>query len=216
MPRLEAPSCPAVPLRIAVVGHSCGFLPAVRALRLKRFRKHAPDGEAHRERGHAGDGVDRRYVAGHQSRDHAAAPAPRHASVRQLSQDRPADRLARRRVQVEHRDLGWPSPDQRHDEDEAPGQPIDCLPEVVQIVGGRTPVLVDGGFRRGTDVFKALALGARAICIGRPWQWGVSAFGQSGVEAVLSILQNEFHLAMSQSGTRSIAEIGKSSIVVGG
>jgi 4-hydroxymandelate oxidase len=93
---------------------------------------------------------------------------------------------------------------------------IDCLPEVVQVVGGRIPVLVDGGFRRGTDVFKALALGARAICIGRPWQWGISAFGQSGVEAVLSILQNEFHLAMSQSGTRSIAEIGKSSIVVGG
>src|SRR5262245_2009676 len=59
---------------------------------------------------------------------------------------------------------------------------IDSLPEVVQVVRGRVPVLVDGGFRRGTDVFKALALGARAICIGRPYMWGVSAFGQPGVE----------------------------------
>jgi isopentenyl diphosphate isomerase/L-lactate dehydrogenase-like FMN-dependent dehydrogenase len=90
---------------------------------------------------------------------------------------------------------------------------IDCLPEVVQAVRGRVPVLVDGGIRRGTDVFKAMALGARAILIGRPYQWGVSAFGQPGVEAVLSILQNEFHLAMAQCGTRSIAEIGPASIV---
>ena len=55
---------------------------------------------------------------------------------------------------------------------------IDSLPEVIQAVRDRIPVLVDGGFRRGTDVFKALALGARAICIGRPYMWGVAAFGQ--------------------------------------
>jgi isopentenyl diphosphate isomerase/L-lactate dehydrogenase-like FMN-dependent dehydrogenase len=90
---------------------------------------------------------------------------------------------------------------------------VDCLQEVAQTVRGRVPVLVDGGFRRGTDVFKAIALGARAICIGRPYQWGISAFGQAGVESVLSILQNEFHLVMAQCGTRSIAEIGASSIV---
>jgi 4-hydroxymandelate oxidase len=89
---------------------------------------------------------------------------------------------------------------------------IDVLPEVVQVVRGRVPVLVDGGFRRGTDVFKALALGARAIFIGRPYQWGVSAFGQPGVEAVLSILQKEFELVMSQMGTRSVAQIGPNSI----
>jgi isopentenyl diphosphate isomerase/L-lactate dehydrogenase-like FMN-dependent dehydrogenase len=89
---------------------------------------------------------------------------------------------------------------------------IDCLPEVVQAVRGRIPVLVDGGFRRGTDVFKAMALGARAILIGRPYQWGVSAFGTPGVEAVLTILQNELHLVMAQCGTRSIAEIGAASI----
>ena len=90
---------------------------------------------------------------------------------------------------------------------------IECLAEVVQTVRGRVPVLVDGGIRRGTDVFKALALGARAVLVGRPYQWGVSAFGQPGVEAVLSILQNELHVVMSQCGTRSIAEIGPNSIV---
>jgi 4-hydroxymandelate oxidase len=90
---------------------------------------------------------------------------------------------------------------------------IDSLPEVVQVVRNRVPVLVDGGFRRGTDVFKALALGARAICIGRPYMWGVASFGQAGVESVLSILRREFNLVMAQCGKRSIAEIGPSSVV---
>ena len=85
---------------------------------------------------------------------------------------------------------------------------IDCLPEVVQAVGGRIPVLVDGGFRRGTDIFKALALGARAICVGRPYAWGLAAFGQSGVERVLDILRHELDLVMRQCGTRSLKEIG--------
>jgi len=90
---------------------------------------------------------------------------------------------------------------------------IDSLPEVVQAVRNRIPVLVDGGFRRGTDVFKALALGARAICIGRPYMWGVSAFGPAGVESVLAILRREFNLVMAECGKRSIAEINSSSIV---
>jgi 4-hydroxymandelate oxidase len=90
---------------------------------------------------------------------------------------------------------------------------IDSLPEVVQVVRNRIPVLVDGGFRRGTDVFKALALGARAICIGRPYMWGVSAFGQPGVEAVLAIMRREFNLVMAECGKHSIAEINSSSIV---
>ena len=89
---------------------------------------------------------------------------------------------------------------------------IDSLPEVVQAVRGRIPVLVDGGFRRGTDVFKALALGARAICIGRPYMWGVAAFGQPGVETVLAILRREFQLVMAECGKRSIGEITASSI----
>ncbi len=84
---------------------------------------------------------------------------------------------------------------------------IDCLPEVVKAVDGRIPVLVDGGFRRGTDIFKALAMGARAICIGRPYIWGLSAFGQPGVERVLDILRRELDLVMRQCGTRSLREI---------
>jgi 4-hydroxymandelate oxidase len=90
---------------------------------------------------------------------------------------------------------------------------IDSLPEVIQAVRGRIPVLVDGGFRRGTDVFKALALGAKAICIGRPYMWGVAAFGQPGVETVLSILRREFNLVMAECGKKSVAEINASAIV---
>ncbi len=85
---------------------------------------------------------------------------------------------------------------------------IDALSEVVQAVGSRIPVMVDGGFRRGTDIFKALAIGARAVGIGRPYIWGLSAFGQPGVEAVLDILRRELDLVMRQSGVRSIREIG--------
>src|SRR5436853_3034370 len=89
---------------------------------------------------------------------------------------------------------------------------IDCLSEIVQGVGGRIPILIDGGFRRGTDIFKALALGARAVCIGRPYVWGVSAFGQAGVERVLELLRAELELVMKQCGTTSIAQIGRSSV----
>ena len=84
---------------------------------------------------------------------------------------------------------------------------IDCLPEVVDAVRGAIPVLIDGGIRRGTDIFKALALGARAVGIGRPYLWGLGAFGQPGVERVLDILRAEFALIMAQCGTRSIPEI---------
>jgi len=90
---------------------------------------------------------------------------------------------------------------------------IECLPEVVAAVRGRIPVLVDGGFRRGTDVFKALALGARAVGIGRPYLWGLGAFGQPGVERVLEILNAELKLTMRQCGARSVAEITRSFLV---
>jgi isopentenyl diphosphate isomerase/L-lactate dehydrogenase-like FMN-dependent dehydrogenase len=84
---------------------------------------------------------------------------------------------------------------------------IDCLPEVVDAVRGRIPVFVDGGFRRGTDIYKALASGARAVGIGRPYIWGLSAFGQEGVERVLDILRAELTLTMRQMGTPSIRDI---------
>jgi isopentenyl diphosphate isomerase/L-lactate dehydrogenase-like FMN-dependent dehydrogenase len=90
---------------------------------------------------------------------------------------------------------------------------IDCLPEVVAAVKGRIPVFLDGGIRRGTDVFKALALGATAVGIGRPQAWGLAAFGQSGVEAVLDILNRELVAIMRQAGTPTLADITSASVV---
>jgi isopentenyl diphosphate isomerase/L-lactate dehydrogenase-like FMN-dependent dehydrogenase len=89
---------------------------------------------------------------------------------------------------------------------------IDCLPEVVEGAGGRLPVLLDGGIRRGTDIFKALALGATAVGIGRPYAWGLAAFGQAGVEAVLDILRRELATIMRQAGTPRIAAIDRSCV----
>jgi (S)-2-hydroxy-acid oxidase len=86
---------------------------------------------------------------------------------------------------------------------------IESLPEVLEGVGGKVPVIVDGGVRRGTDVFKALALGATAVGIGRPHCWGLAAFGQAGVEAVLEILQRELRAIMRQAGTTSIERINR-------
>jgi isopentenyl diphosphate isomerase/L-lactate dehydrogenase-like FMN-dependent dehydrogenase len=94
------------------------------------------------------------------------------------------------------------------------GRPsIDSLAEVASGVRGRVPVIVDGGFRRGTDIFKALALGANAVAVGRPYIWGLASFGQAGVERVLDILRAELLIAMRQAGTRNIAEITRSYVV---
>jgi len=84
---------------------------------------------------------------------------------------------------------------------------IDCLPDVVAAVNGRVPVFVDGGVRHGTDIYKALALGARGVGIGRPYIWGLSAFGQEGVERVLDILRAELTLTMRQMGTPTVKDI---------
>jgi 4-hydroxymandelate oxidase len=84
---------------------------------------------------------------------------------------------------------------------------IEVLPEIVQAVGGRTSVLVDSGFRRGSDIVKALALGAQAVCVGRPYLWGLGAFGQPGVERVLEILRAETRTAMRQLGAPSLKDI---------
>ena len=90
---------------------------------------------------------------------------------------------------------------------------IESLPEVVEGARGRIPVLVDGGFRRGTDIFKALALGATAVCVGRPYLWGLGAYGQPGVEAVLAILRRELRTIMRQAGTLAIGKIDRSYVV---
>ena len=85
---------------------------------------------------------------------------------------------------------------------------------MVAEVGGRIPVFVDGGFRRGTDVFKGLALGAKAVGIGRPMLWGLGAFGQAGVDRVLEILQGELRLVMGNCGTRTVADITRAYVTV--
>jgi len=89
---------------------------------------------------------------------------------------------------------------------------IDVLSEIVTAVKGKVPVLIDGGFRRGGDAFKALALGAKAIGIGRPYIWGLSSFGQEGIETVIDLMRNEFELTMRQAGTPAITNIGARSI----
>ena len=94
------------------------------------------------------------------------------------------------------------------------GSTIRALPECVQAAGGKIPVLVDGGFRRGTDVFKALALGATAVGVGRPYLWGLASFGQQGVVQVMKILQAELATDMGMAGTGKISEIDRSYVRV--
>jgi 4-hydroxymandelate oxidase len=90
---------------------------------------------------------------------------------------------------------------------------IECLPEVLSGAGGKIPVLIDSGFRGGADVFKALALGATAVGIGRPHIWGLASFGQEGVETVVAILRRELQAIMAQTGAASIAQIRRDSLV---
>jgi 4-hydroxymandelate oxidase len=87
---------------------------------------------------------------------------------------------------------------------------IDALPEIISAVKGRMPVIVDSGFRRGTDAVKALAMGAQAVGIGRPYLWGLGAFGQEGIERVLEIVRTETRAAMQQCGVRSVKELDPS------
>ena len=84
---------------------------------------------------------------------------------------------------------------------------IDALPEIVEAVRGRMPILIDSGFRRGTDIVKALALGANAVCVGRPYIWGLGAFGQPGVERVLELLRTELFAAMQQVGAPTVKHL---------
>jgi 4-hydroxymandelate oxidase len=84
---------------------------------------------------------------------------------------------------------------------------IDALPEIVEAVKGRMPILVDSGFRRGSDVVKALCIGATAVCVGRPYIWGLGAFGQPGVERVLELLRIETHDMMQQVGAPSVKQL---------
>jgi isopentenyl diphosphate isomerase/L-lactate dehydrogenase-like FMN-dependent dehydrogenase len=98
----------------------------------------------------------------------------------------------------------------------APGRPapLDVLADVVDTVEGRAEVLVDGGFRRGTDIMKALALGARAVLVGRPVMWGLAAYGADGVQAVVEMLQTELGRVMGCCGTPNPAAITRAHLKV--
>jgi len=91
--------------------------------------------------------------------------------------------------------------------DDAGLSTIAALPEIVKAVNGRMPILVDSGFRRGTDIVKALAMGATAVGVGRPYIWGLGAFGQSGVERVLEVLRTETYGMMQQMGAPAIKDL---------
>lgn len=80
-------------------------------------------------------------------------------------------------------------------------------------VGGRIPILIDCGFRSGADIYKALALGATAVGIGRPYAWALAAFGTEGVETVIELLRRELQVVMAQTGATSVAQITRASLV---
>ena len=86
----------------------------------------------------------------------------------------------------------------------------------MRAVGGRLPVLMDGGVRRGTDVLKAIALGAAAVMVGRPAAWGLAAEGEDGVAGVLGILRAEIENTMALTGCRTVDEIGAGLVVPAG
>lgn len=88
-----------------------------------------------------------------------------------------------------------------------------CLPEVAAAAAGRVPIVVDSGFRRGTDIFKGLALGATAVGIGRPYIWGLASFGQEGVETVLALLRRELEIVMRQAGTATVKRITRDYVI---
>lgn len=89
---------------------------------------------------------------------------------------------------------------------------LDALPLIRDVVGDAMPVLFDSGIRTGADVFKALALGADAVCLGRPYVWGLALDGQSGVEQVLRCLLAELDLTLALSGYTTVAQVGRSSL----
>ena len=91
---------------------------------------------------------------------------------------------------------------------------IEVLPSIAEEIEGRVPILVDGGFRRGVDILKGLALGANAVLIGRPILWALAGYGAEGVEKLLRMLQMELALAMGLTGKRDLASIDRSLVKV--
>lgn len=108
-------------------------------------------------------------------------------------------------------DAVWVSTHGGHEDNGGRGS-IECLPEVVEAVGGKIPVLFDSGVRSGVDIFKALALGATAVGVGRAHHWSLASFGQEGVEAMVAILRRELQAAMAQTNSPSIAKIKRDAL----
>lgn len=94
------------------------------------------------------------------------------------------------------------------------GTPVALLPDIADAAAGRLAVLVDGGFRRGTDILKALALGADAVMLARPIMWGLAPYGAAGVEAVLYLLRNQLARSMAASGRPAIARIDRTLVKI--
>jgi 4-hydroxymandelate oxidase len=92
--------------------------------------------------------------------------------------------------------------------------PMEMLPAITDAVAGKVPVLIDGGFRRGSDVMKALAFGARAVLVGRPALWGLTAYGAGGVQSVLEMLQTELGRCVSQAGKANVKAIDRNVVRV--
>jgi len=92
--------------------------------------------------------------------------------------------------------------------------PIEMLPAIAAAVSGRIPILIDGGFRRGTDVLKALALGANAVLLGRPPLWGLAAYGAQGVQYVLELMQTELARSMTMLGAANLKSIGATAVKI--
>jgi 4-hydroxymandelate oxidase len=92
--------------------------------------------------------------------------------------------------------------------------PIEVLPSIAEAVGGKAPLLVDGGFRRGTDMLKGLALGARAILLGRPPMWGLAAYGADGVCTLLKLLQTELARDMAMCGKVTVGDIDRNLVTI--
>ena len=89
---------------------------------------------------------------------------------------------------------------------------IDALPRVAAAIGNRAPIIVDGGFRHGTDIIKGLALGATIVAIGRPYMWGLAHGGAAGAEAISRLLETELRVDMALSGLTSVSGISRDAV----
>ena len=92
--------------------------------------------------------------------------------------------------------------------------PIEMLPAIADAVGGNAPILIDGSFRLGSDVFKALALGAQAVLLGRPTVWGLAAYGEQGVQDVIELIQSEFARDMAMCGKVDLKALDRSAVKI--